>query len=76
MTWVMNTGTFGTLGQGDYWPYMYPIDDPISFNSDFQPIRIAMGYYHNCALSVDGRVACWGYGSYLNVAFVFSYFWW
>ena len=32
------------------------------------PIQIAMGFEHSCSLSVDGRVACWGYGWSLNIA--------
>ena len=41
--------------------YDYPPSDPISLNADFIPIQIVMGAGYSCSLSVDGRVACWGY---------------
>jgi len=26
--------------------------------------QIAVGYDHACALTMDGKVSCWGYGQY------------
>ena len=49
------------LGQGSTTDYGSPPSDPISLNGDFVPVDIVMGSGHSCSLSVDGRVACWGY---------------
>lgn len=53
-------GANGELGQGSETDYRYP-PDPISLNADFVPIQIVAATSHTCSLSVDGRVACFGY---------------
>ena len=60
-TAIIHKGGYGQLGQGNRGDYWSPSPDPIRLNSDFVPIQIVMGYWHSCSLSVDGRVACWGY---------------
>ena len=55
------------MGQGSTAFYYAPPTDPVSLNADFVPIEIVMGLWHSCSVSVDGRVACWGYVGSLNV---------
>ena len=54
-------GGAGKLGQESFMDYWYPPPEPIRLNADFEPIDIVTGFDHTCSLSVDGRVACWGY---------------
>lgn len=55
------SGDYGKLGKGTTTDYKQPPDDAISLNADFVPIQIVGGEDHTCSLSIDGRVACWGY---------------
>ena len=68
--WCCFKGEKGQLGQGTTDNYTVPPSNPISLNSNFDLKELVTGYKHTCALSFDGRVACWGYVFYLNIA------WW
>eukprot|EP01083_Nonionella_stella_P316770 1150324_1 len=40
---------------------------PIDLGTDFNPIQIAAGYFHNCALSHSNAVKCWGWGEHAQI---------
>eukprot|EP01083_Nonionella_stella_P173427 598183_1 len=42
---------------GDYLP-------DVDLGSNFNPVQIALGYHHNCALSTTNTVKCFGYNGY------------
>ena len=61
LTVISGLNDEGQLGQGNTVDYYYPPDVAIKFNAHFVPTSTVSGYIHSCALSEDGRVACWGY---------------
>ena len=69
VTWYHQTtcwgeGDDGRLGLGSNTTYPLPPSHAVSLNADFIPIATIGGYKHSCALSDDGRVACWGLNTF------------
>jgi len=57
MCWGRNTE--GQLGTGDTVNRLSP-SDPIVFGAGFAPAKLVFGNDHDCAISTDGRIECWG----------------
>lgn len=51
---------YGQLGDGTNVPKLTPVTVPqLASNS----VRIAVGYYHSCAVTTSGGAKCWGYNA-------------
>merc|ERR1719295_1977940 len=60
--WGRNS--YGQLGLETTTDHYSPMNISINLPTDFEPIQTINGYQHSIALSVDGRVVCWGRNEY------------